>query len=415
MARTVLTTNRKDCTWILMLFIFLMQNCFNLVNVEAINVSGEFAYSDLWLAVFLLYFAGVTICYLPIKSKNTFGAIIVLLVVSCFIAATQQNYYTDQSFELGLRPQRRFIFILLAYFPVRKMSKRGNINWDKLLNYLMVWGAITAALYIIQKMLYPSVQFVYANMNYRNGSLRIYMDSTLIDLSVLIASYKFFKGLKIRHLFAAVIGLVYIAWVSQGRLEFISVVFGVGIGFLITRKLDRKKMLLWIALVVVLGVFLSSELGQYLVDSVISTQSNEENSMTIRLLGRKLYFEQLFSSVGSFLFGCGYPNSLYAAAMEKAGMNKGIYLVDNGIFGFWYVYGFLGVVLIVCLMGRALKMAWHLYQQKEDNVPIMYLGMICLMAYNIIFWYWNADGTFILVLMLCYIEQRYKQSIEEGR
>ena len=35
---------------------------------------------------------------------------------------------------------------------------------------------------------------------------------------------------------------------------------------------------------------------------------------------------------------------------------------------------------------------------------VMYIISLLIVAYNIILWYWNADGTFILVIMICALE-----------
>lgn len=404
--------NKKDHTWFVILFIFLMENCFKLINTNSINISGVFAYSDIWLGLFILFFGLKYIKYLPIKSKYTYSALLILMELSCCVAAIQQNFYTGQSISLGIRPQRNFMIILLSYFVIRKMSDHLDINWDKLLNAMLLWGTLSAVLYIAQKIVYPSVQFLYALMNYRNGTLRIYVDSALIDIAILIASYKYFSEYKRRYLCTVLIGFVYLFWVSQGRMEIISILFGVAVGFLVTRKLDKKKFILWFCVILLIAVFFSTEYGTQLVTAITSAKTlttEQGNTMAIRYIGRERYFEQLFSSARSLIFGCGYPNSLYAPATYRAGFNLNIGLNDNGIFGFFYVYGLLGVGAIIAIMLVAVKMSIKIYKSEKNSLPLMYLAMILLMAYNVIFWYWNADGTFILVLMLCYIEAKYRE------
>lgn len=145
------------------------------------------------------------------------------------------------------------------------------------------------------------------------------------------------------------------------------------------------------------------------ITSAKTLTTEQGNTMAIRYIGRERYFEQLFSSTRSLIFGCGYPNSLYAPATYRAGFNLNIGLNDNGIFCFFYAYGLLGVGAIIAIMLVAVKMSIKIYKSEKNSLPLMYLAMILLMAYNVIFWYWNADGTFILVLMLCYIEAKYRE------
>ena len=396
--------------------IFLMENCFRLINTNVINISGVFAYSDIWLGIFVLYFGLQFIKFIPTKSKCAYSVFIVLMEVSCLVAAIQQNYYTGQSVSLGIRPQRNFMLILLAYFVIRKMSDHRQINWNKLMDSLMLWGTLSAVLCIAQKLMYPSVQFLYALMNYRNGTLRIYVDSSLIDLAILLAAYKMFSTFRIKYLSTVLIGLTYLFWVSQGRMEIIAVLFGVTVGFLVTRKLDKNKFVLWGCAIVLVGAFFSSEYGVELLEAITSAKTltvEQGNTMAIRYAGRELYFEQLFSSVRSLFFGCGYPNALYAPATNRAGFNHNIGLNDNGIYGFFYVHGILGLISVIAIVIIAIKMSVTIYKYDKDSLPLMYLAMILMMAYNIIFWYWNADGTFILVLMLCYIEMKYRKVVRE--
>lgn len=42
--------------------------------------------------------------------------------------------------------------------------------------------------------------------------------------------------------------------------------------------------------------------------------------------------------------------------------------------------------------------------KNKYTYEVMYIISLLIVAYNIIFWYWNADGTFILVIMICALE-----------
>lgn len=112
--------NKKDQPWFVILFIFLMENCFKPINTDSINISGSFAYSDIWLGLFILFFGLKYIKCLPMKSKYTYSALLILMELSYCIAAIQQNFYTGQSVSLGIRPQRNFMIILLLYFVIKE-------------------------------------------------------------------------------------------------------------------------------------------------------------------------------------------------------------------------------------------------------------------------------------------------------
>ena len=42
--------------------------------------------------------------------------------------------------------------------------------------------------------------------------------------------------------------------------------------------------------------------------------------------------------------------------------------------------------------------------KNKYTYEVMYIISLQIVAYNIILWYWNADGTFILVIMICALE-----------
>ena len=42
--------------------------------------------------------------------------------------------------------------------------------------------------------------------------------------------------------------------------------------------------------------------------------------------------------------------------------------------------------------------------KNKYTYEVMYIISLLIVAYNIIIWYWNADGTFILVIMICALE-----------
>lgn len=151
--------SKKDYTWTIVVFIFLMENCFKLINTDTVNISGAFAYSDIWLGLFILYFGIKFVKFSKMKDGGLFFTFIVLIEVMCVVAAVQQKYYTSQPISLGIRPQRNFMIILLSYFVITKMSEKEEINWEKLFDYFVVWGTVSSILYIIQKLLYPRYSF----------------------------------------------------------------------------------------------------------------------------------------------------------------------------------------------------------------------------------------------------------------
>ncbi len=407
---------RNNIEAIILVFLFLMENCFYLVNTGKINISGKFAYSDIWLVIYLSYFFLQFIKYCRIECTYEFKWPILILCAMTLVASIQEMWLTGQNFNLGLRPQRNYLIILLSYFPIRKLFAKNKIDIDKLLKSLMIVGTLSASLYIFQKIIYNQVAFLNVMMNTRNGSLRMYIDSSLIHVAGIVALYYFCIYFKPKYIVAYVLDLVYIFWISQGRMELMAFLFASAIGVAISRNLDVKKLILLMVGMIAGIIFLSTPYADSLWNAIqtAGTASVEQgNTMAIRYVGRELYFNQLSQSVRTMLFGCGYPNELFSPAASKAGFYDHIYLNDNGIFGFAYIYGLIGVIAVILIVIKALKIVLPEIKNNSINVIVlMFIMMQIVSSYNVTFWYWKADGTFLLVIILCIAEQLRRMEVK---
>lgn len=399
-----ITINKVIAPFIL--FIFFMENCFYLLNISEINISGSFAYSDIWLIVYLVFW-----CYILYKLRKKkcvykFKKTILFFCILIFIAALQEYYLTGQSLSLGIRGQRTILIIFLSYFAIRKFIFIKNLDANKLLNAFMLIGVFSALIYIFQKITYDYVQFIYVMINERSGSARFYIDSSLIHISGLFAAYKYLTSFKLKYLSIYIIDLIYVFWVSQGRLELMSFLFATIVGALITKDFNLKKLFIIIFIIVCLGVFFSSGYIEQILDVMknVDDTSIEENTMAIRYLGRMLYIMQLTESWNTLIFGCGYPNLLYEPAVIKAGLDMNINLNDNGLWGFVYIYGLIGLIFVIILFVKFIRFAFNLFRKKENLFYLMYICFIVILSYNIIFWYWRYDGAFLLIVVLCLLE-----------
>ena len=405
---------RKNAVTIMTFFIILMENVFYLIDTEAIHIAGAFAYSDIWLVLLIFYFGYHLLKYRKLKTKYYFGIQVAILVILVFISALQQNSLTGQSLWLGIRPQRNYLLILLTYFPMRKMFATMKIKVDELMNALLTVGTFSAGFFLLQKFTIDYVQFLNVIMGERNG-VRFYIDSTLIQITAIIAIYKFSKEYKLKYLINLLICIAYEVWVSQGRLEIIAVSLTVLIGFLLTKKMSGKKLLGICCVIFAVFVFMNSSYADELwkaIATMNTATATQGNTMEIRYIGRVRYIEQLGESLKTFLLGCGYPNALYSPAAKKAGYDLGIGLNDNGIFGFTYIYGFIGLIVIVILMIKFLRLSYRLYKMNGNTVCLTYMILNICLGYNIIFWYWKSDGTFIMILMLCVVEHLTREGMK---
>ena len=120
---------------------------------------------------------------------------------------------------------------------------------------------------------------------------------------------------------------------------------------------------------------------------MINTIISQSDTLTIRAQGRELYLESLTHHP---IFGCGYPHEDCIAACNAAGFNQGIYLVDNGIFGFAYVYGLLGVGWLISLWIYYMRRATKLATKKANYMYVLYMGMNIIICLSLA--YFNSFG-----------------------
>ena len=155
-----------------------------------------------------------------------------------------------------------------------------------------------------------------------------------------------------------------------------------------------------------INLFINSIYFQGLIDP---NQSGVEDTMGIRLEGRALYYLQLFQSSSNFMFGVGYPNLLHQRALDMSGISSNIFLADNGMSGFFYVYGFFGVVLIVLYVLKMLKYALFVRKVSGNSFYLMFILFSIFISYNIIFWWWKESWTFMLVIITASLEVSYNK------
>ena len=411
---------RKDYTSLLLIFLFLMENCFYLINTSKINILGKFAYTDIWMIFLILVLLYAFFKYRKAKTTYQYSYIILALCLLTFTSAIQQNRITDQPLMLGFRPQRLYFVLLLSYFPIRKLIGSKKLDIERLIYGIYKLGIMSALLYILQVLVYPDARFIYAIINNSNGGTRIYIDSTVIHVAGMIALYQYCKKYHIKYLLSYIICFCYVFFVSRGRLELLAYLASSFVGVIFTRNFTKKRFLIVLAVIIGGFIFLNTSYADTLFNSIRVAQTAttaQGNTMAIRYEGRELYMSQMSLSLQSMLFGCGYPNLTYSKAVTRAGLNRNIGLNDNGIFGFAYIYGLIGVAVIIVLFVKLGWNAWKYYKKTSNNIFIMYVVMQILLAYNIIFWYWKADGTFIMVLMLAITEEltcrRMKKHIGE--
>lgn len=393
--------------FVLLFLIVLSKNFFGLIDFE--NVFFGFGLTNIVRLVFVFFIIYILLKYKKFKVKFNFSMYILLLIICVFIAVLQQKLITGQPINITFKEQVTYLIILVMYFPLKKLIVLFDIDILNILKSIMNLGVISSVLYILQKLLYINynLSFLYIQAG-DVGSFsfyRLYIGSSLVIISIICSIYFYFYEKKFRYIFYYILNMITLYWVSQSRLELIaiSIVSLIGASLYIIR---RKNYLLMLIIFIIGTIAIFSLNVQEIVDKNfrLGEFSITGDTLSIRELGRELYFTQLTENYNRFIFGMGYPSKTYLPAAEFSGDTKNIFLSDNGIYSFMYVYGILGLIIIVLLAYKFLKSSVKIYKKTSNSIFLLYLISIIIVMQNIALWYFNADGTLLLVLMLVLLE-----------
>jgi hypothetical protein len=394
---------------IIIIFLVVMENMLHLIDVDVIHIAGSINYQDYYLIPFIAIFIHFFISNRN-KTNYNFGLIVILLIVLVFTSSNQASLNFGQPFSLGLRPQRGYVIIFLSYFPLKKLFSKYPELIFEIFTKIMVIGSIAGILYLFQQLFYSYFIFLNVMSKTRYGSVRLYFDSALVVVGMLIAADRFYRSFNFKYLVPIILGILYELLVSKGRLETAVVIIVLFIGFQFGVKKITLKTLGYFVSIFVFLVFVNSIYFQGLIEP---DQSGVEDTMGIRMEGRTLYYLQLFQNVTNFLFGVGYPNLLHQRAVDMSGISVNILLADNGMSGFFYVYGFIGVLLVVLYALKMLKYALYVMKVSGNSFYLMFMLFSIFLSYNITFWWWKESWTFMLVIITASLEVSYKRLIRK--
>ena len=295
--------------------------------------------NDIILICNLLFIAYIELKYYKkeIASKNRFKYIILFSIVLIITSAYQSLELYNQSFWLGIRPQRHFFVALLMYFPINKLLSLNKISKEDIIKMIYSLALIQLIVQIAYYISGGSLSFIKLSYDYRYDGIRLRADSCLINLFFIITVTNFLKGKnRINNLIYSIINLVYVMFMLKTRLLMLSYFGVLLVAFIIWKRDVALKVITLFVLVGMIPVILNTEIFQNTIETIL-----EDDPDDIRAIGKEYYREQLKESP---IMGRGYINADWKPAYNAAGMNRKIYLNDNGLMGFTFVFGILGLI-----------------------------------------------------------------------
>lgn len=382
--------------------VILSENAFYLVSSDKINASNSVHLDDYGMVLFLIWAYMVFKRYKDIKvDKYRFKWLILFIFILVIVSSIRAFQLYGQPIFMSIRPQRMFMVLFLAYFPLMKVLKGNKDFYLQLEKILYVVGGFQLVLYTVQYLLYSKIIFLQVPISQRFGDVRLQFASSIISVLPFFVANNLANKYKIKINICFLIAILfYNSVVIKGRLATISLIATLFIIFIIQRKTIKMKILLSIfGTMMLLTVMLSSTIVQSYLSVINPTYISNDQNAKLRSQGKQFYLNEL---KGYEVLGRGYINVLFKNAYRYSGMEKNYLFVDNGIFGFYFLYGLIGILWAIILIIKFYKYSIRLYLKQNNYVFLSYSIYITFLLPNImyIYWGWGAFYTAILMAMV---------------
>lgn len=364
--------------------------------------------SDFALIVALFWAAFILGSYQKLNLKRIqFAGYMVLFVALIFLSSLQSQLLFGQSIKYGLIQQRRLLIWIFVYFAIELALIKGKFSDEQLISMIRIIGRIELAIYISQYFLYDYIHFLYVSVSSRYNDVRFYFTPTLLDflfmieIDFLLSKYNS-KREKIKSGITIVLILFEVMIVQKFRLTTMALICCFVLCVLIKRFSKAIKLIYVMTVALGICILLNTTMFRDIIEQ-FSLGFTDYGHFGIRVDARKLYLEMLAKH--PFLGG-GYP--YIENALEASGYYKRMYLVDNGVFGFIYIYGGIGIMWIVALWTKLIKMSWKVFENKNVTYFLLFYLFFILTCINELHWYYDS-GIGVFILSLCILDAKYNE------
>lgn len=379
---------------LLFITILSLENFGCLLPASDYMIPSLIKYSDLGIMFSILFFLWV---YLLVKPKNKdikimypYKWIILLFIIMIFISSFMAKIYFNQPISWGVRSLRQIITCFLLYFPISKALQCEVITKNDLKKYIIIISTFEMVLYTIQYMFINKVvflNFAYDNvieMRLGHRRLRYPIELPILSTFLVFNNLLNSKGYKLKN-------IMYILWFAfiliimvQKRTQILSFLLTIALIFVLWRKKAGTKIIITsVVFTLLIGFALNSSIVQSAIYSATNRGSSDD-TLTIRENGIEYYKERVKESP---IFGFGHPNVNCNNAMIASGVNHYYFLADDGIYGFYYIFGITGLIWLSLFWIKNLKYSYILYK-KINYVYILYFIYETFELYIGMKWYY---------------------------
>lgn len=299
----------------------------------------------------------------------------------------------------------RHMLLYLLYFPlIICLESEKNYNYIK--NILMAFGAIFSILAILEILTGGTGHILKgASYGFRFDEVRFYSGFSLVvpSLFICISNILDSKRLKNRlfNFCIVIIELYYFFYVTKTRNLIAAIIISIIIIIIIQK---RYKSIFKIGVVIfVLGVML------FLFKDILFKLSDSMFNDTANVVSRIDTINYIMDNIKSSLFlGLG----MYAP--EFTGVPLQVQ-VDVGVFGYFFEFGIVGLLLLMYILLKIIKKMWYLYKKSAKDI-YLFIGYmsysIIILPFNCMLNYQEIIIYFLIIYSLLEIKYRKVRNLE---
>lgn len=411
---------KKINSMAIVLSFVLMEQCFYLIDTSLFRFVFV-NYAMFWYFIFLgmILWLGAKYKLYEKRISMYFSSDVWAFIILGIIATVQSLILINQPMSMGFAPQRSYLTILFSYFIIRKLIALGKIDIGSIEKGIIITGLISVSIYLLQIIVFDSVRFIHVYSSIKMK--RLYVDSFLCVVIGFLGFDKFLSTNKKKYLLLTAGTILYELMISKGRLEFTSFVLGLTLMILIMKRGSLRKTIIIIFVSLAIMVFINSSFFDRFQDAILLQLTNSSSgvdTMAIRTVARTEFLRQLKQNFMTMVFGCGYPNIEFSATLSTAYQSVGnerTGLVDNGVFAFAYVYGLLGIAILVKWFWKLYKCAIKMYKNCNVYWPLGFVVFLTILSYNVTFWWHKPSWTLGMVFFMCYMENKLNDCVTENK
>lgn len=402
----------------LFVFLILMTNfdCFYLVKASSISF-GIFTYYDIPLFLVLVFFLFTLIKFRdnhPFRFlSNKICLLLLGVLLLCCLASLQTFILVKQPIILGLRGQRLWMSTIFLYFSLYIVYENGKINKNQILFAVFCFTITEMAVITAQYFLYSKIIFTYVPTGTRSGRVRLAADIaapclvfclSLGRLYLLMKARPFSKRSIIKivlYLFLLIWIPFFVFYIASMRSASVGLATAAVVFLFISIFLSKWRKWLKIGSIVCLIAIalLACFIGP--LNSIILEAINGTGDAGIRDAGRAYYFSILEDYP---LLGAGFCNSTWPDAYILAGYDRKIFSVDNGIFGFVFQYGLIGLIWVFAFYAIPTKQAVRSMISGGDWSYLLVLAFFIVSGYTLENSAYYGGAAFVYLPVLLYYE-----------